>query len=135
MALTASPLFGTPDTRSQSRNLVEFRAGKMFMSHGNMVHPDTRKGLVYVYQSNDGLMHFCWKDRTTGTVEDVSPYPFLFFFFFLVVVSSLDFPVICFSLFSPYPLFLYYIFHFLLLLSLLLVPPFSRFFIFSSALF
>ncbi len=72
MALTASPLFGTPETRNQNKNLVEFRAGKMFMSHGNMVHPDTRKGLVYVYQSADGLMHFCWKDRTSGAVEDVS---------------------------------------------------------------
>lgn len=35
-----------------------------------MVHPDNRKGLVYVYQAEDGLIHFCWKDRTTGTVED-----------------------------------------------------------------
>lgn len=37
---------------------------------GKMVHPDTRKGLVYVYQAEDGLIHFCWKDRTTGNVED-----------------------------------------------------------------
>ncbi|KAG7198081.1 hypothetical protein KM043_018249 [Ampulex compressa] len=37
---------------------------------GNMVYPDTRKGQLYVYQSDDTLMHFCWKDRTTGTVED-----------------------------------------------------------------
>lgn len=35
-----------------------------------MVHPDKRKGLLYVYQADDSLMHFCWKDRTTGTVED-----------------------------------------------------------------
>ncbi|CAG0918661.1 unnamed protein product [Notodromas monacha] len=70
MALSASPLFGSPDTRGQQRNLLEFRAGKMFMSTGNMVHPDKRKGLVYMYQSSDGLMHFCWKDRTSGAVED-----------------------------------------------------------------
>lgn len=37
---------------------------------GKMVHPDKRKGLVYVYQSDDSLMHFCWKDRTSGNVED-----------------------------------------------------------------
>lgn len=48
---------------------VEFRAGRMNMV-GKMVHPDTRKGLVYVYQAEDGLIHFCWKDRTTGNVED-----------------------------------------------------------------
>ena len=39
---------------------------------GKMVHPDKRKGQVYIYQSDDTLMHFCWKDRTTGNVEEVS---------------------------------------------------------------
>lgn len=37
---------------------------------GKMVHPDTRKGLLYVYQAEDGLIHFCWKNRTTNKVED-----------------------------------------------------------------
>ncbi|XP_011291242.1 proteasomal ubiquitin receptor ADRM1 homolog isoform X1 [Musca domestica] len=54
---------------SNGSNLVEFRAGRMNFI-GKMVHPDTRKGLVYLTQSEDGLMHFCWKDRTTGKVED-----------------------------------------------------------------
>jgi len=54
---------------NQPKHLVEFRAGKMNLK-GNMVHPDKRKGLVYIYQSEDGLTHFCWKDRTSGTVED-----------------------------------------------------------------
>ncbi|KAI0227864.1 Proteasomal ubiquitin receptor ADRM1 [Lamellibrachia satsuma] len=68
MALGA--LFGgASNARQQSKNLVEFRAGKMHMK-GNMVHPDKRKGQVYVYQSDDSLMHFCWKDRTKGTIED-----------------------------------------------------------------
>lgn len=49
--------------------LVEFRAGRMNMV-GKMVEPDTRKGLVYVVQAEDGLIHFCWKDRVTGKVED-----------------------------------------------------------------
>lgn len=61
-------LFGN-NNRNQSKNLLEFKAGKMFMK-GNTVHPDKRKGLIYIHQSDDSLMHFCWKDRTGSTVED-----------------------------------------------------------------
>ena len=76
----AGALFGgSAGTRSQSKNLVEFRAGKMHMK-GKMVHPDKRKGQVYVYQSDDSLMHFCWKDRTKGTVEDVSESAKFFYY-------------------------------------------------------
>ncbi|XP_045180985.2 proteasomal ubiquitin receptor ADRM1-B-like isoform X1 [Mercenaria mercenaria] len=67
--MASGALFGNASGRSQSKNLVEFRAGKMYMK-GKMVHPDKRKGLVYVYQSDDSLMHFCWKDRTSGSVDD-----------------------------------------------------------------
>lgn len=69
----SGPIFGNSNVLGGSsggnRHLVEFRAGRMNMV-GKMVHPDQRKGLVYVYQSDDGLMHFCWKDRTSGKVED-----------------------------------------------------------------
>ncbi|XP_065651953.1 proteasomal ubiquitin receptor ADRM1-B isoform X2 [Hydra vulgaris] len=61
-------LFGSSAV-SSSKNLVSFRAGKMNLK-GTTVTADKRKGLVYVYQSDDSLMHFCWKDRTTGTLED-----------------------------------------------------------------
>lgn len=69
--MSGGALFGNNASRGNSKNLVEFKAGKMTMK-GKMVYPDTRKGLLYVYQSDDSLMHFCWKDRTTGFVEDVS---------------------------------------------------------------
>ncbi|XP_041858855.1 proteasomal ubiquitin receptor ADRM1 isoform X2 [Melanotaenia boesemani] len=54
---------------SSSKYLVEFRAGKMTLK-GNTVTPDKRKGMVYIQQSDDSLIHFCWKDRTTGNVDD-----------------------------------------------------------------
>ncbi|XP_009996921.1 PREDICTED: proteasomal ubiquitin receptor ADRM1 isoform X2 [Chaetura pelagica] len=54
---------------SSSKYLVEFRAGKMSLK-GSTVTPDKRKGLVYIQQTDDSLIHFCWKDRTSGNVED-----------------------------------------------------------------
>ncbi|MBZ3884311.1 Proteasomal ubiquitin receptor ADRM1 [Sciurus carolinensis] len=37
---------------------------------GTTVTPDKRKGLVYIRQTDDSVIHFCWKDGTSGTVED-----------------------------------------------------------------
>ncbi|XP_016085488.1 proteasomal ubiquitin receptor ADRM1-like [Sinocyclocheilus grahami] len=54
---------------SSSKHLVEFRAGKMTLK-GSTVTPDKRKGLLYIQQTDDSLIHFCWKDRSTGNVED-----------------------------------------------------------------
>lgn len=62
-------LFST-STPQQNTNLVEFMAGKMFM-RGKIVHPDPRKGKIIIHQTDDGLMHFCWKDATSNVVEDV----------------------------------------------------------------
>ncbi|XP_050312749.1 proteasomal ubiquitin receptor ADRM1 homolog isoform X2 [Anthonomus grandis grandis] len=66
-------LFGStssgPGSTGGNKHLVEMRAGKMTLKN-RMVHPDKRKGLLYVYQSEDSLMHFCWQDRTNGVVED-----------------------------------------------------------------
>jgi len=36
---------------------------------GKMVEPDKRKGLVQLRQSDDGLMHFVWKERPAGRPE------------------------------------------------------------------
>lgn len=64
-------LFGGGSSQARSRNLLEFKAGKMNL-RGTMVHPDKRKGLVYLHQGDDMLMHFCWKDRSSSssTPED-----------------------------------------------------------------
>jgi hypothetical protein len=37
---------------------------------GQQVTAIKKKGTVYLNQSDDSLMHFCWKDRTTGQTED-----------------------------------------------------------------
>ncbi|XP_039720689.1 proteasomal ubiquitin receptor ADRM1 isoform X2 [Pteropus medius] len=69
---TSGALFPSlvPGSRgSSNKYLVEFRAGKMSLK-GTTVTPDKRKGLVYVQQTDDSLIHFCWKDRTSGNVED-----------------------------------------------------------------
>lgn len=58
--------------RREPRSLVEFRAGKMKLS-GTTVSADTRKGLVYMrWDAEENLLHFCWKDRQNGKLEDVS---------------------------------------------------------------
>jgi len=61
---------GSRINTTTSKALVEFRAGKMTMNSSNLVTPDKRKGQVMIEQGDDQLMHFKWKDRTTGTVED-----------------------------------------------------------------
>ncbi|CAF1413675.1 unnamed protein product [Adineta steineri] len=62
-------LFRTPTSQAATRNLVEFKAGKMNL-RGNMVYPDKRKGLFYLHQGNDMLIHLCWKERTSNRPED-----------------------------------------------------------------
>ncbi|KAK1801633.1 hypothetical protein P4O66_022278, partial [Electrophorus voltai] len=63
------PSLVTGSRSSSSKYLVEFRAGKMTLK-GSTVTPDKRKGMVYIQQTDDSLIHFCWKDRTTGNVDD-----------------------------------------------------------------
>ncbi|KAI1317304.1 hypothetical protein EDD11_008673 [Mortierella claussenii] len=51
-------------------HLLEFKAGRCFRTTGtNTVKPDPTKGQVYL-NDEDGLMHFYWKNRTTGEIED-----------------------------------------------------------------
>lgn len=70
--MTSPVLFSTglAPVSATMRNLVEFKAGKMEM-RGKRVYPSDKKGSVYLHQSqDDNLMHFCWKDRQSGVVED-----------------------------------------------------------------
>lgn len=70
---TGVPLFCNSNSAISAggkiKKIVEFRAGRMVFN-GRMVEPDKRKGIVFVYKSEDSLIHFCWKDRTTGIVEE-----------------------------------------------------------------
>ena len=71
-SMATMSLFGqNSDGRREPKSLVEFRAGKMKLE-GKTVTADTRKGLVYLKMMEDTLLHFYWKDRQTGKVEDVS---------------------------------------------------------------
>ncbi|XP_065844210.1 proteasomal ubiquitin receptor ADRM1-A-like [Oscarella lobularis] len=66
MALFAS----SRGSGAASRHYVEFRAGKMTLKNRTLT-ADTRKGQVFVWRApNEGFIHFCWKDRTTGRQED-----------------------------------------------------------------
>jgi len=61
---------------ARNKPLVEFRAGRM-VQRGKTVSPRTNKGTIQIVQSqDDGLIHFLWKDRTTGQVEsDLTIFP------------------------------------------------------------
>uniref|UniRef100_A0A673MAJ7 Proteasomal ubiquitin receptor ADRM1-like n=2 Tax=Sinocyclocheilus rhinocerous TaxID=307959 RepID=A0A673MAJ7_9TELE len=72
MTMSSGALFPSLVSGSRglsSKYLVEFRAGKMTLK-GSTVTPDKRKGLLYIQQTDDSLIHFCWKDRSTGNAED-----------------------------------------------------------------
>jgi len=70
MAVGGALFGGGRASGAAKSSLVEFRAGKMTLGGDNMVTPDKRKGLVIVDQTDDQLMHFKWKDRASGNVED-----------------------------------------------------------------
>jgi len=74
----ATNLFAPLSEQTKKDVLVEFRAGIMNKdSNSKWVRPDKRKGLVQLKLSGgDNIVHFVWKDRTTGTVAiDLMLFP------------------------------------------------------------
>ncbi|CEG74483.1 hypothetical protein RMATCC62417_09690 [Rhizopus microsporus] len=49
-------------TAQRNNYLVEFNAGKC-IREGTTIKPDTRKGVIYLEQGDDQLLHFYWKER------------------------------------------------------------------------
>ena len=72
MAVGGALFSGGGMRQSGPKALVSFKAGKMNLDAAtNLVTADKRKGQVTVEQGeHDQLMHFKWKDRTSGNVED-----------------------------------------------------------------
>ncbi|XP_034119216.1 proteasomal ubiquitin receptor ADRM1 homolog [Drosophila albomicans] len=56
------------DSADADRHLVEFKAGRMIQG-AQMVEPDNRKGLIYLYRDEAYDLHFCWMDRRRMAVE------------------------------------------------------------------
>eukprot|EP00921_Rhytidocystis_pertsovi_P018141 GHVQ01028617.1.p1 GENE.GHVQ01028617.1~~GHVQ01028617.1.p1 ORF type:complete len:383 (+),score=67.94 GHVQ01028617.1:219-1367(+) len=54
---------------SRSKNLVEFRAGKIAWD-GSRATPDKRKGKISLCTGTDDLLHFRWTNRESGRIED-----------------------------------------------------------------
>ncbi|CAO4368991.1 unnamed protein product [Caenorhabditis nigoni] len=77
----AAMFSNTRSTTSSSGHIVEFKAGRSRLDAGSAdtmrkVVAEPTKGLVYIKQSNDMLIHFCWKNRETGAlVDDLIIFP------------------------------------------------------------
>ncbi|KAF9565686.1 adhesion regulating molecule [Agrocybe pediades] len=61
-----------------SEILLAFKAGRAFRREGtNIVEPNPAKGAIYLTNGDDGLLHFIWRNRTTGNIEeDLILFPF-----------------------------------------------------------
>lgn len=55
-----------------AEHLLAFKAGRSFRREGtNIVEPSPTKGAIFLTNGEDGLLHFAWKNRTTGEIEEV----------------------------------------------------------------
>lgn len=48
--------------------LITFKAGLCNLS-GKTVTPDPRSGYIYLYQDDEDLMHFCWRERSKPVTD------------------------------------------------------------------
>ena len=54
------------------RYILAFKAGRALRrDSSNFVDPKADKGAIILYDGEDDLLHFVWKDRTTGNVGEV----------------------------------------------------------------
>jgi 26S proteasome regulatory subunit N13 len=54
------------------RYILAFKAGRALRRDAtNFVDPKPEKGAIILYDGEDDLLHFVWKDRTTGSVVEV----------------------------------------------------------------
>uniref|UniRef100_A0A1I7TMN1 Proteasomal ubiquitin receptor ADRM1 homolog n=1 Tax=Caenorhabditis tropicalis TaxID=1561998 RepID=A0A1I7TMN1_9PELO len=70
---TALFVVNRQETSSSSGNIVEFKAGRSRLEAGNgegirNVVAEQTKGLVFIKQIDDMVVHFYWKNRETGSV-------------------------------------------------------------------
>lgn len=60
------------DYINTQRYILAFKAGRAIRRDGtNFVDPKPEKGAIILYDGEDDLLHFVWKDRTTGSIEEV----------------------------------------------------------------
>ncbi|KXN88213.1 hypothetical protein AN958_07672 [Leucoagaricus sp. SymC.cos] len=56
---------------SDSDTLLAFKAGRAFRREGtNIIEPSPTKGAILLINGDDGLLHFQWKNRESGNVEE-----------------------------------------------------------------
>jgi len=61
------------DYTNTQRFILALKAGRALRRDGtNFVDPKPEKGAIILYDGEDDLLHFVWKDRTTGNVGEVS---------------------------------------------------------------
>ncbi|EGT50959.1 hypothetical protein CAEBREN_24903 [Caenorhabditis brenneri] len=70
----------TRTTAPSSGHIAEFKAGRSRLEPGSggdatkKVFAEAAKGLVFIKQSNDMLVHFCWKNREKTLLSSLNVY-------------------------------------------------------------